>query len=151
MPLHAVRGPAPDVTGGSIHVARIVEIVDGQATVTFDGHAVVARSACAGPPQDDAGWIGRAVLVVLEGGDPALPVIVGLVSDKLPMAPAQQRPATMLEAERLVLAGEQEVTLRCGEASVTLRADGQVFVKGTRITSRAAEAHKIRGATVDIN
>lgn len=129
-----------------MRVARIVEVSGGRALVSFDGRVVPARSAMAGAPGDGLPWIGRAVLVALEDGDPDLPVIVGVVSDTLPGTTT-----LALDADRVALEGREELVLRCGEASLTLRADGQVLVKGQRITSRAEETHKIRGATVQIN
>lgn len=146
MLVHAIRSASP-APMGSIHIARIVEVCDGQAVVAFGGRRVRARSACVAMPRDGGGWVDREVLVVLEGDDPELPVIVGLVTDRLPDAPD----CVVLDAPRIRLEGHQEVVLRCGEASITLRADGHVLLKGIRVTSRAAESNKIRGATVAIN
>lgn len=143
--------PAAPLDNG-IHVARIVEVTEGRAVVVLDGRRVQARCALALAPQDGEPWLGRAVLVALEGGNPALPVIVGVVGDLLPVAAARpDSDHVTVDGRRITLEGREEVVLRCGEASVTLRADGQVIVKGQRITSRAAETHKIRGATVQIN
>ena len=74
------------------------------------------------------------------------------VMDSLPNAavvPADD--SFEINGRRVSFEGREEVVLRCGEASITLRADGQVIVKGTRVMSRASEANKIRGATVQIN
>lgn len=143
--------PAAPLDNG-IRIARIVEVIEGRAVVAVDGRHVQARCALAVAPDDGVSWLGRAVLVALEGGDPALPVIVGLVGDLLPLAvPRPDGDHVLVDGKRITLEGREEVVLRCGEASVTLRADGQVIIKGQRITSRAAETHKIRGATVQIN
>jgi len=41
--------------------------------------------------------------------------------------------------------------LRCGKASVVLRKDGRVTVKGTHIVSASTGPHKIKGASVELN
>lgn len=87
-----------------------------------------------------------AVMLFLEGGDALRPVVMGLVHDQLPA------PGTLvLDMERIVLQGHTEVQLRCGTASVTMRADGRVVVKGTELVSKASATNKIRGASVQIN
>jgi Domain of unknown function (DUF6484) len=85
-------------------------------------------------------------LLFLEGGDTLRPVLMGLVQDRLPSGGA-----LVLDLERVVLQGHTEVQLRCGEASVTLRADGKLLLKGAELVAQARGTHKIRGATVQIN
>ena len=98
---------------------------------------------------------GDPVLLALENGDPALPIIIGIVSDVLPKPPnlvqGEVEDGFELNGKRISFEGREEVVLRCGKASITLRADGQVVVKGTRLMSRASETNKVRGATVLIN
>jgi hypothetical protein len=50
-----------------------------------------------------------------------------------------------------VIEGRDEVVLRCGQGSITLRADGKIVIKGTQLVSRASDTNKIRGASVQIN
>ncbi|MEY4766816.1 MAG: hypothetical protein RI907_3489 [Pseudomonadota bacterium] len=128
---------------GAASCATLVRVdEDGRPWVQPAGLAepIVARCAVAPvalPPA--AQWAGATVLVVHEGGDLARPIIVGFVAER--MAP----PAA------LHLEATDSVHLRCGEASVGLAADGQVQIKGRRVTSRATEANKVRGAVVLIN
>jgi len=115
---------------------------DGRPWVQPEGLAepIVARCAVAPialPPASQ--WAGASVLVVHEAGDLARPIIVGFVSDR------------MVPPAALHLEATESVHLRCGDASVALGADGQVQIKGRRITSRATEANKVRGAVVLIN
>jgi hypothetical protein len=85
-------------------------------------------------------------MLFLEDGDALRPVLMGLVQAALPA-----QGTLVLEMDRIVLQGHSEVQLRCGQASVTMRADGKVVVKGTELVSRASATNKIRGATVQIN
>lgn len=136
-----------------VRVGRIVDVQEGRPRVEFGGCRALARVAMAGlRDTPDAMLLGHPVLLVLENGDPALPIIVGLVSDVLPRSAAGLTNESFeIYGRRVSFEGREEVVLRCGEASITLRADGQVIVKGTRVMSRASEVNKIRGATVQIN
>jgi Domain of unknown function (DUF6484) len=86
------------------------------------------------------------VLLFLEGADLLRPIVVGLVQDAVPTGRT-----LVLDMERIVLQGHHEVQLRCGTASITMRADGKVVVKGTELVSKASATNKIRGASVQIN
>lgn len=154
-----------EITAGgepSVYVGGIVEITaDGCPIVRYGdaGTRSPARLAMSGGPSERQDWIGLPVLLVLENGDPDRPIIVGLVRDTLPppettrtvgdgTGPAQ---SVEIDGKAVTLEGRESVVIRCGEASITLRANGEVVVKGRRLTSRAAETNKIRGASVLIN
>ncbi len=98
------------------------------------------------------------VLLFLESGDPSLPVIVGFVQDRLTFAPnkpqlkAEARTQeTLLDGKRLQFEATEEVVLKCGRGSITLKANGSIVIKGTEVISRASGVNKIKGATVNIN
>ncbi|MCC6418741.1 MAG: hypothetical protein IT429_10940, partial [Gemmataceae bacterium] len=46
---------------------------------------------------------------------------------------------------------KEEIVLRCGKSSITLRKDGKVVVLGAEVVSRASGTNKIKGAAVRIN
>jgi hypothetical protein len=154
-PMHALAASS------DIRVGRIVDVKDGRPFVEFDGARlgpILARVAVTGfGNAADEIHLGHPVLLVFENGDPCRPIIIGLVSDVLPGSPCEAKVANNpaetfeLNGKRLSFEGQEEVVLRCGQASITLRADGQVIVKGTRLMSRASETNKVRGATVLIN
>ena len=51
----------------------------------------------------------------------------------------------------MVIEGEHEVTLRCGDASITLRRDGKLVLRGAYIETTAKGLNRIRGGSVKIN
>ena len=53
--------------------------------------------------------------------------------------------------EELVLRAGQRLVLSCGEASITLREDGKVLVKGKNIVTHAKKLNRLRGGAVAIN
>ncbi|MEJ8849313.1 DUF6484 domain-containing protein [Variovorax rhizosphaerae] len=140
--------PTPAKETGAL-TGRLVAIDAGRPIVEFDAgrglQEVPARVLQDMAPGGQPWAVGQSVLLVLERGDASLPVIIGRVADTLP------RPSLELRGDELNFEGREQVVLRCGEASITLRADGQVLIKGSRLLSRASESNKIRGATVLIN
>lgn len=54
-------------------------------------------------------------------------------------------------AEEVVIGALEQLTLHCGEASITLTADGQILLRGEYISSHATGTQRIKGAAVRIN
>jgi len=99
---------------------------------------------------------GREVLLVFEAERSDRPIIVGLLQEPSGGAEAKQEPgAEKLEAfvdgRRVVVEGQDEIVLRCGEASITLRRNGRVVVRGTYVETRSKGVNRIKGGTVQIN
>ncbi len=86
----------------------------------------------------------QPVALVFERGDPALPLITGLVQ-----APATQE--ARVDGKRVVITGEEEVELRCGEASIVLSKSGKLVIRGAYVETRAKGTNRIKGGSVQIN
>jgi hypothetical protein len=91
---------------------------------------------------------GDSVLLVFDRGDPARPIIVGIVRDRFEAKLPQRLQIT---AKEVVMEGAEEISFRCGESSLTLRKDGKTVLKGRELLSRASRTNRIKGATVQIN
>lgn len=134
----------------------------GRPLVSYGGgpfQPVPARIATAQSQPDAAAVEAKpTVLLVFENGDPHLPIIVGFVRETFEPAPAaavavpaSDNHTVELNGKVLVFEGRDEIVLKCGQGSITLRADGQIVLKGTKLVSRASQTNKIRGASVQIN
>lgn len=120
------RGTIVDVPGSGPAVARLLVAVD---------EAALLRAAEAHTP----------VALLFEAGDPALPLIVGFVQ-----APQTGR-EVKVDGKRVVLTGEEEIELRCGEASISLKKNGRLEIRGAYVETRAKGTNRIKGGTVQIN
>ena len=156
-------------TSGEIHkpdiattlVGQIVEITeDSRAKIDYPGNPlepVIARSVLRVPDYEDL--LHAPVMLVFENGDPALPIIAGLVHEHIKTThihevfdvPVEKQHKIALDGKRLVLTADKEIVLRCGKSSITLCANGRVVVKGKNLISRASASNKIKGACVNIN
>jgi hypothetical protein len=91
--------------------------------------------------------IGAPLVIALQDGDAARPIILGRVQER------QLKPATVVrtDGERLVFEATREIELRCGDASIVLTRAGKVLIKGAYVLTRSSGANRIKGAYVDIN
>ena len=148
---------------GPVCCGRIVEIDgDRQPWVDFVGNPggqTVARCLDTVRLEGRASLGDLPVLLVFEHGDPARPIIVGVVESGAPVPHETHRTVphgevprhATVDGRRVMLKGDEEVTLVCGKASITLTKNGRISLCGVEIVSRASGANKIRGASVSIN
>ena len=155
------RAIAEDFAG--VRLGALVGVdAAGRPLVTYRGgppSPLPARLAVPGPaPADHELRQGVDVVLLFDDRSPGEPIIVGIVRDRFDPVPARspvlvsdETRSLELNGAAVVVEGRDEIVLRCGLGSLTIRADGQIVVKGTRLVSRASETNKIRGASVQIN
>jgi hypothetical protein len=98
----------------------------------------------------------QEVLLVFEAERSDRPIIVGLLRDcanrKAAPAPVRSRELTAkVDGRHVKIEAKEQITLQCGQGSITLKRDGKIVVRGTQIVTRASGANKIKGASVRIN
>jgi hypothetical protein len=153
-----------DPTGAAFRVGQLVQVSPkGKALVDFPGNPVGPLEA-----RSLVGAIGSPeatlredlpVLLVFENGDPTLPIIIGVIGEVIaPPGPWRQRALPLdrpqegiIDGKKIVFDAKEEIVLRCGKSSVTLKKDGKIVILGAELVSRASGANKIKGATVKIN
>jgi hypothetical protein len=137
--------------------------VDGAPLVDFEGNLwgpITARLAVPGLAEPDGLAPDKVrVVLVFEDADPSRPIIVGFLPVKssdgetsIPeRVPVLEPIALVIDGQTLRIEARDEVTLCCGEASLTLRKDGKILLRGTDITSHATRVNKVKGGAVRIN
>ncbi|CAE6781743.1 conserved hypothetical protein [Nitrospira defluvii] len=134
----------------------------GDILVDYEGRTNIPARVVSGAMRSDPvdpGNGNREVLLVFEGGDPGRPIIVGVMEDRIERiasmvlaADETERPKEMvIDGERLIIEGKEEIVLRCGSGSITLRKDGKIVIRGAHILSRSSGPHRIQGGSVSIN
>lgn len=132
----------------------------GQGLIAFDTHSVdspaIARTIVPLTSQD----VGRQVCLMFEQGDSAKPVILGLLhigADQAAVKVKQQGVAkpqpieAKIDGERIVLEGHKEIVLKCGKASIILKQDGRILIRGTYLSSQSSGPNLIKGGSVQLN
>jgi hypothetical protein len=133
----------------SARVGRIAAVVDGQVLVACDGvlDAPAPAVLAAAPPAPIETTVGRPVVLVFEQGEARRPIVIGWVES----VAADTGRTLRVGGRRIRVQAEQEIELRCGEASITLTADGRVLIEGRGVLTHARELNRIRGGQVKIN
>jgi len=143
--------------GGSsaaIHLGVVVRWNEEGCFVDFadnrDGpvKARVASSLVRGQPA--AGLVGREVVLLVDPSGRRPPTVLGML-EPLSSAPAAETPELRLDGKRVELEAYDELVLTCGQASITLRRNGRVVVRGTHVETCSDGVNRITGAVVRIN
>ena len=77
-------------------------------------------------------------------------IIVGVIEEEIPFANKNQLDIKV-DGKRIEVNGQEEIVLRCGEASITLRRNGRVIIRGVYVETRAKGTNRIKGGSVLIN
>jgi len=168
----AARAPESGEQQEPIWGTRLGWLVGGDAEghflVDYESNRagpLVARRTISLKPEElrDAIATRRRAVLLFENGDPRLPLVVGMeqVNSPTPLtdavlesslpAPARQPVEAHVDGKRVVIEGKDEIVLQCGQASITLRRNGKVVIKGTYVESHASGTQRIKGGSVQIN
>lgn len=102
------------------------------------------------------------VCIAFIQGDLTRPIVLGLIAARA-LATTAEPPVTeaqlpagalndlSLEGKKLELEGKEQLVLKCGEASIELRKDGRIVIRGVHLVSHAQGVNRIRGGAVQIN
>jgi hypothetical protein len=163
-PLHTAPSALAELASGVVVGQLHASSVPGALHVDYAGNArgpLPARTTLPFTAEsiEEALQSARGVLLVFENGDPALPIIVGLIQsapspfvELLSAARPPERPLeAQLDGERVVLNAEHEIVLQCGAASLTLRKDGRVLIRGAYVETHSRGVNRIKGGSVKIN
>ena len=166
-PAREAAAPAEAGPGGVVLGWIAAGSAPGRLLVDFPGNTDGALPATALVALDaraiaEAVRDRRPAALGFERGDARSPILLGLVVEPPslltemlttpPAAAAAGRPAeARLDGKRVVLEGKEEVVLRCGNASITLRRDGKLIIRGAYVETRATGVNRIKGGAVKIN
>ena len=104
-------------------------------------------------------YIGREVLVVFPEGNTDIPVIIALMENPIDQLVSleieddekKQEKDFKIDGKQVTIEAENEIVMKCGKASILLRNDGKIIIKGTHLLSRSSGPNRIKGASVGIN
>jgi hypothetical protein len=132
------------------------------AKVQWDNHPPVAARHLSNVPLrelTDPENVGREVLLLFLNNDPEQPVVIGYMGSLVDEIASVELPEEDKTVTRELIKGEEVITIEsdkelnlvCGKSRLTLKKDGEIILKGTKIKSRASEVQEIKGAKVLLN
>jgi Domain of unknown function (DUF6484) len=153
----------PSTTGHKI--GWLVGVEDGRVVVDYPGnrHGPLAARTLVG--LDTTGLSNtnaqcHEVLLAFDCDQDDRPIVLGLLATTAltePVTPSvadndSARPTeALLDGKRVVLEAHDEIVLRCGQASITLRRNGRVVIRGTYVETHSKGVNRIKGGSVQIN
>ncbi|SMF29685.1 hypothetical protein SAMN02745866_01920 [Alteromonadaceae bacterium Bs31] len=152
---------------GELVLATLVGIdEEGHPKVSFElagnfHQSLVATSTVSVLPKH----VGRQAALLFLNKDIERPVVVGFIHNPLytildpseTVATETPEPSEQLSVEvdkkvgKFTLEGEEEVVIRCGEASITLSKSGKIQLRGKYLVSRSSGVNRILGGSVQVN
>jgi len=123
----------------------------GGAWVAFEGET--QTRAAAAIVELTAAQLGARVVVAFERGDAARPIVIGVVRGQGALSPrhAPGHVEVSADGRTLNVVAQQELVLRCGRSSISLRSDGRIEIRGETLLTQATGANRIRGGSVQLN
>jgi hypothetical protein len=96
--------------------------------------------------------IGQSVVLQFEGGDPTLPIVMGVLrqTDNQPLE-ASGNVQVDADGVRMVVSAKEQMVLQCGKASITLTKAGKVLIQGSYVSSRSTGVNRVKGGSVQLN
>jgi hypothetical protein len=135
--------------GQAIARAVVVEIADDGVTIVETADAsqrLMCDFLLTGSDIDLPLRIGQPVLAYIPSDPRERGVILGKIGLYEPLEPAESP-----DTRQIVIEADEELVLRCGEASVTLNHTGRILIKAVDVVSRAKRTQRIKGGSVHIN
>jgi hypothetical protein len=151
----AVRRTIAPVAGAQVCLGRLVGWDDRGPLVAFEGgprEPVRARLTTTGAQLRPKLPLapGHEVVLLVDPRPRQPPVLLGFLQPLHPSEGPSDLEARV-DGRRVELEGHDEVVLRCGEASITLRRNGRVVINGVQVETRARGVNRIKGGSVAIN
>ncbi|QRK07163.1 hypothetical protein JQX13_45145 [Archangium violaceum] len=139
----------------------------GQLLVDFEGNPaspLAAQTVVTLMPAiiQEAVSTHQRVVLIFANGDPGLPVIMGFIQPAVStplvnavLAESEQKAHepmdVSVDGKSVTIEGKDEIVLKCGQASITLRRNGKIILKGTYVESHATGTNRIKGGSVQVN
>jgi hypothetical protein len=148
-------------------VGRVVKVVGREVWVEAEGAPPAPARIAAGIELADlrqAALLRQDVVLLFERGDRARPLLMALLqpTTRGPVPrlaevelPAGRRGVRSISADvdgkRVAIKAQDEIVFECGKASVTLRRNGRVVIRGTHVETHSEGTNRIKGAQVRVN
>jgi hypothetical protein len=147
--------PFAIASGTGLVVGELVAMLENGMTplVTYAGQGGSAAVPARTVVDLNGSHVGKQVALAFENGDPARPIVMGVIRSGGNWPLDSRPPNVVLDADdsRLVVSAKQQLVLQCGKASLTLTKEGKVLVQGTYISIHSSGVNRLKGGSVQIN
>jgi hypothetical protein len=135
-------------------------------------HPIVSISTVSITPKQ----VGRKVVLMFNQGNLTKPIIIGFVHSPLQemienfeltttqtfenevdrkvntaSSLSLANTTTVVDGKRVEIEAQDEIVLKCGEASITLTKEGKIMIRGKYLLNRSTGVNRILGGSVQVN
>jgi CTP:molybdopterin cytidylyltransferase MocA len=149
-----VTGCADLAAGTGVALGELIALADdGRVPLILYGDQPGSAMRARTTVDLHAAHVGRQVVLAFEGGDPAKPIVVGVLrgADDCSLPDSSGQVAIEADGTRFVISAKEQLVLRCGTASITLTRAGKVLIQGDYVLSRSSGVNRIKGGSVQLN
>ncbi len=136
------RDPVDKHDYSGVWLYRLVGFHQGSPQIDMPEYSSVI-SVYAVACQLELADVGSILAVVFDKQCIERPIVLGKVQSNLDLLKDT--------SSNINISAENEISFRCGKASINLKADGTVAIRGSNVISRASHTNRIRGGNVQIN
>jgi hypothetical protein len=115
----------------------------GLPLVEVSGVRLLARSCVQLHVRD----VGKEVFVAFDSTHPETPIVLGVVQPPI----GTETVEVTVDGKHVALSAHDSITLRCGDASITLNREGKIVIRGAHVVTHASGVNRILGASVELN
>jgi hypothetical protein len=137
-----VSSPLPEIKGTAAGTFTGIS-AGGLPLVDLFGVRLVARSCV----QLHGNEVGKEVLVAFDSAHPETPIVIGVLQDPI----VTETVEVTVDGKNVTLSAHDSITLRCGDASITLNREGKIIIRGAHVVTHASGVNRICGASVELN
>lgn len=141
---------------------KIFGVVIGRVDALTSTGPVVRYRGCPGPDglvarcatQVTEEHVGRRAALMFEGGDPAKPILTGMLhfdDDEIGDHPAMGSLQIEEDDQKIDITLKKAISLKCGKASLIITPNGKILLRGKYLLSRASGVNRVQGGSVRIN
>ena len=138
-----------------VQIGELVAIADEgcRPLVIYPGQPGTAALAARTTVDLHGAHIGKQVVLMFEGGNPARPIIQGVLREAngWPLESTPGQVEVHADGERMIVSAREQLVLRCGKASITLTKAGKVLIEGAYVLSRSSGVNRVKGGSVQLN
>ena len=152
-PIRTTRECIPSLLNESIHgivIGTFVAVEDRRFLVNFAGNPANGPVAAIAVTEVSSLIPGIEVALSFINNDPSQPLILGTIN-RLEKIENHLPIPVETDGKRREITADNELILRCGDASITLTKAGKILLKGTYVSSHAKGVNRIKGGSVQVN
>lgn len=169
------HGSSHELQQGELVIGTLCSINEqGQPVVSFQLEQYFDNITALATISITAQHIGRQVGLLFTQNNDKTPVVIGVIHnplhsilDNIEVVDSEQdqilfapKPIpekilgnndVIIDGDRVVIEGKDEVVLKCGESSITLNKNGKISIRGKYLLNRSSGVNRIMGGSVQVN